>query len=144
MPIIPRMGRLLNTAMLGSLLLGQSKQFPEDTGQQLINYEVDGTVHSAELTYVDESGETKQKKIEVPYKDQFFAPYGAFVYMAAQKTVLKKVDNSHVRPEIVVIDDGTHGKIHVVIRVGGVPFKEAETEEPFGIAKTSGKVEARR
>jgi len=138
------MSRVLISVMLGALLLGQSKQFPEDTGKQLINYEVDGTVHSAQITYVDESGETKQKKIEVPYKDQFFVPYGAFVYIAAQKTVLKKVDNSHVRPQIEVIDDGQHGRIHVMIRVGGVPFKEAETEEPFGIAKTSGRVEAHR
>lgn len=138
------MSRVLISVMLGALLLGQSKQFPEDAGKQLINYEVDGTVHSAQITYVDESGETKQKKIEVPYKDQFFVPYGAFVYIAAQKTVLKKVDNSHVRPQIEVIDDGQHGRIHVMIRVGGVPFKEAETEEPFGIAKTSGRVEAHR
>jgi hypothetical protein len=125
----------------GTLLFGQSKQLAEDPGTRLVNYEVDGSVHSASVTYVDATGETKQKKIEVPYKDQFFAPYGAFVYIAAQKTVLKKIDNSYVNPREVIIDDGRQGTLHVMIRIGGVPFREAETEEAFGIAKASGRIE---
>lgn len=135
------MRRFVIIASLGVTLFSQSKQTGEETGTRLINYEVDGTVHSADLTYVDATGEIKQKKIALPYTDQFFAPYGAFVSVLAQKRVFKKIDNSYVNPREVTVDDGREGKLHVMIRVGGVPFKEAETEEPFGIAKASGTVE---
>ena len=135
------MRRFLLFASLGFALVGQPKQTGEETGTRLVSYEVDGTVHSADLTYVDAAGEIKQKRIALPYTDQFFAPYGAFVSVLAQKRVLKKVDNSYVNPREVTIDNGKDGKLHVMIRVGGVPFREAETEEPFGIAKASGKVE---
>jgi hypothetical protein len=126
---------------LATLVLGQSKQTGEDPGTRLVNYEVDGSVHSASLTYNDPTGEAKQKTVELPYKDQFFAPYGFFAYLSAQKRALKKIDNSYVNPREVTIDDGRSGTLHVLIRVGGVPLRETQTEEPFGIATASGKVE---
>jgi hypothetical protein len=87
----------------------------------MITYEVDGSVHEAFLTYRDADGVTRQKDVFLPYKDQFFAPYGAFVYLSAQKQ--------------------THaGMLHVLVRVGGVPFRESETEAAFGIVTASGKV----
>lgn len=119
----------------------QTKKPSEDPGTRVVVYEVDGTVHSAEITYKDAAGETKQNMVELPYREQFFAPYGAFVYISGQKRVHKKVDNSYVNPRVVEVDNGHIGRLHVMIRVGGVPFKEAETEEPFGVAKASGTVE---
>lgn len=84
-------------------------------------------MHSAFLTYRDSGGVTRQKYVRLPYQEQFFVPYGAFVYLSGQKRA-------------TAIDDGRAGKLHVLIRVGGVPFRESETEEAFGIATASGKV----
>lgn len=126
--------------MLADLVCGQSKQGGEETGTRLVNYEVDGTVHSASLTYVDGTGKIKQLVIDLPYKSQFFAPYGAFVSILAQKRVTKKLYDSIGDTHYEMIDDGRQGRLHVLIRIGGVPFREAETEDEFGIAKADGTV----
>jgi hypothetical protein len=118
---------ILLVLVLISVAGAQSKQTGEDPGTRVINYEVDGSVHSAFLTYRDAGGVTRQEYVDLPYKEQFFAPYGAFVYLSAQKRARG-------------IDDGRSGKLHVLVRVGGVPFRESETEAAFGIATASGKV----
>jgi hypothetical protein len=125
---------------VGFVASGQARKDPSDPGTRVVVYEVDGSVHSADLTYVNEAGEIKQKVIELPYKDQFFAPYGAFVSVLAQKRVTKKLVDTVSSHYFEIIDDGRQGTLHVMIRVGGVPFKENETEAEFGIAKASGKV----
>jgi hypothetical protein len=127
----------------GQAYSGQAYKDPSDPGTRVIVYEVDGSVHSAFLTYRDADGKTKQKHVELPYKEQFFAPYGGFVYISAQKRVFKKRDDSMINPRDMIIDDGRQGTLHVMIRVGGVPFKQAETDEPFGIATVKGEVPAR-
>lgn len=118
---------LVALSLLAGLAISQSRQTGEDPGTRVINYEVDGSVHSAFITYKDAGGVTRQKYVELPYKEQFFAPYGAFVYLSGQKRARG-------------IDDGRSGKLHVLIRVGGVQFRESETEAAFGIATASGKV----
>lgn len=98
-----------------------AQQTGEDPGHRVINYEVDGSAYSAFLTYRDEAGKTRQKYVKLPYEEQFFAPYGAFIYLSGQKQ----------QPS---------GKLHVLIRVGGVPFRESETDKAYGIATASGAV----
>lgn len=120
------------------------KRAPDDPGTCYIEYEIDGSVHSAFITYRDATGRTQQKKVGVPYTDKFFVPLGAFIYLSAQKRVTTKIDNSYVRPREVVVDDGENGTVHVVIRVGGEVFREASSSKPFGIATASGIASDRR
>lgn len=127
-----------------SLVWCQSKQSPEDSGKRYVEYELSGSVHSARITFTNATGDISQKDVEVPYSDKFFVPIGTFVSISGQKKLFKKLDNSHVVPQEEVIDDGQHGTLHVAIKVGGVVFKEAETDAAFGIAQASGKVEDRK
>jgi hypothetical protein len=112
---------ILLVLVLISVTGAQSRQTGQDPEHRVVVYLVDGSVHEAALTYRDADGVTRQKDVFLPYKEQFFAPYGAFVYLSAQKQTYA-------------------GMLRVVVLVGGVPFRESNTEEAFGIATASGKV----
>jgi hypothetical protein len=111
-----------STLCIGAgLALPQSPQTGGVPGTRAINYEVSGSVHSAYITYKDAGGVARQKHVFLPYSEQFFAPYGAFVYLSGQKQV-------------------RDGILHVLLRVGGVPFRESKTKVAFGVATASGNV----
>jgi hypothetical protein len=113
-----------------------------DDGPSLrqIEYEVTGTVHFANVTRKNANGGSEQQQVKLPYNDKFYAPPGSFLYLSAQKARVIKSEDGMMTARTTVVDDGIEGTVHVVIRVGGTLFQEAEATAPYGIATASGEV----
>jgi hypothetical protein len=98
---------------------------------------------SARVVYfcsaLDTDGSSEQKQEKLPYSDKFFAPPGTFLYLSVQKARVTKTEDA-IRPYEVLVDDGVHGTVHVLIRVGGKVLQEAEASAPYGIATASGEI----
>lgn len=103
-------------------------------------YEITGTVHMADLTKKNKDGSSEQTRVDVPFEQKFYAPAGTSLYLSVQKTKIVKEDGGIISPRYIVVDDGIHGTVHVLIRVGGKVLQEAEASTPYGIATASGVV----
>jgi hypothetical protein len=74
-----------------------------------------------DVTYVNQSGGTEQKKVMVPWQLGMRVAPGRFLYLSAQKTE-------------------ETGTVHCQILVEGTVVQEAESSADFGIASVSGRV----
>jgi hypothetical protein len=97
----------------------------------------DGTVKFAFLTFTSETGDTEQELVPVPFSRVFFPKEGWIVGIAAQKVRVTKLDTVSMQPVLRVLDEGTDGSLHVVIRVNGGTIGEANTSDPFGVADST-------
>jgi hypothetical protein len=105
-----------------------------------IKYEVDGTIHYANLTQKNKDGATEQKQEKLPYELTFYAQPGATLYLSAQKARITKSEDGMITTRTTVVDDGVEGSVHVLIRAGGKVLQEATATAPYGIATASGLV----
>ena len=83
-------------------------------------YEVTGSGASADLTYENQTGNTEQRTVPVPWKQTLTVPAGSFLYVSAQSA-----------------DDGTR-TIGCTISVNGRVLETAESRGRFVIATCSG------
>lgn len=98
---------------------------PDDEQSRFVNveYRVDGTANSVDLTIENSSGNTEQRdNVALPYRQSFNVERGAFVYLSAQ-------------------NNGERGTVECEIRVNGVPIETAESEGAYVIASCSGSAE---
>jgi hypothetical protein len=108
-------------------------------GRVEVEYEITGTIHYANLTRKNADGSTEQRQEKLPYADKFFAPPGTVLYLSVQKARITKTEEGFI-PGTYLVDDGITGVVHVVIRVGGKVFQEADASAPYGIATASGEI----
>ena len=86
----------------------------------MVTYSLEGTARSASITIANESGGTEQHVVPVPWKKQFHATHGKFVYLSAQNQ--------------------DSGRLEAEISVDGLVLQRAVTTEQYGIASVSGSV----
>lgn len=87
-----------------------------------VKYEITGNPkkESASLTYENETGNTEQKDVTMPWTEEFTASKGDFLYLSAQL-------------------DG-NGSITCKIYLNGIVWQEATSQGEFVIASCSGSV----
>lgn len=94
-------------------------QNAKDKGLFYVEYLIEGSAYSANLTLRNESGGTEQIAVQLPWKKSFTAKRGSFVYISAQ-------NNSVV------------GNISVSIKLNGAVVKASQSSAEYGIASASG------
>ena len=88
-----------------------------------VTYEVSGTAKGASVTYINETGNTQQEDVQLPWKETFRVERGEFVYVSAQSR-----------------DDGGRS-ISCTISGDGEVLEEATSNGRFVIAQCSGNAE---
>lgn len=88
---------------------------------KLVEYDIDGSVKTANTTLRNASGSTEQRRVELPFHMSFIAPVGAFAYISAQKP-------------------SREGTVHVTLHINSQQVGTATSDVPFGIATASGRV----
>jgi predicted nucleic acid-binding Zn ribbon protein len=86
-----------------------------------VRYEVTGTTSRASLTYENESENTEQRVVEVPWEMTFYATEGQFLYVSAQNELAQ-------------------GSIECKITVNDEVVESASSEGSYVIASCSGSV----
>jgi hypothetical protein len=86
-----------------------------------ITYRITGNAMQASLTYENETGDTEQKTVNVPWDKTFTAAPGTFVYIAAQ-------------------NERDFGTIKCEILIDNVVVKQATSNGAYAIATCSGRL----
>lgn len=86
-----------------------------------IEYTVEGSAHSASLTYSNEQGGTEQHDVTLPWRKLVVMRKRGFAYISAQN----KSDSGDVKVEITL---------------NGVPVKASQSSASYGIASASGRI----
>ncbi len=106
----------------------------------LTELRVEGDVKFAMVTYTNETGDSEQQLLPIPFSKQFYPREGSIVGLLAQKTRVTRLDSSSLREASLILDDGRGGSLHVAIRVNGAVLAESQTSEPFGVASVSTRI----
>jgi hypothetical protein len=86
-----------------------------------IDYVVNGSADTVNLTYRNATGGTEQNEVTLPVNMTFAAAPGSFLYLSAQ-------------------NKSGSGTVHVAISVDGSLLQEARSSSHYGIATASGRV----
>ncbi|SRR5579885_2360057 len=106
-----------------------------------VEYDIDGTAKYADVTWINRSGGTEQKRLMLPVHESLLLAVGKLAYVSAQKANVyndsTRWNNGSQDPNA----DGVHGSVHVSIRINGRLVGEATSTAPYGTAKSSVPVE---
>ena len=91
---------------------------PRNTSHS-VSYHVTGTAKHASLTYANETGNTEQRGVFLPWEMKFKAPAGQHLYISAQ-------------------NDGKTGSVKCEIKEAGLVIEKAESKGSYVIATCSG------
>jgi hypothetical protein len=124
---------------VGLLLLFAALGSPQ-SGMKEVVYEVDGTAKYANLTLTNKDGGKEQNQVKLPFELKFYAKTGQFLYLSAQKVRVTGKYHTSAGDQLMVVDDGVAGNVHVLIRCSGSVLQEASADVPYGIATAEGKL----
>jgi hypothetical protein len=127
------------TKALGILLFAATLASSQ-SGMREVVYEVDGTAKYANLTLTNAQGGKEQNQVKLPFELKFYARIGQYLYLSAQKVRVTGKVHTSTGDQLMVVDDGIGGNVHVLIRCSGAVLQEASADAPYGVATAEGKL----
>jgi hypothetical protein len=119
---------LIACALVGLLLMWSALSSPStstSTGRPSstysVRYYVSGTADRASLTLENQSGNTEQITVDLPWSKELTLEYGDFMYISAQ-------------------NEDDRGTINCAISVNTITVEQASSNSAYGIASCSGSV----